>query len=132
MATVRITVDWLEGLYHGAEWPPAPWRVYQAMVAGSDFERRRNPALETALRHLEALPAPVVTAPRASVPRLVTARVPDNDGDRVLALAAKGKRCAAREKEAKLGSLRTRRARRFAGVVTYEWAATAETASHLP
>ena len=131
MATVRITVDWLEGLYHGAEWPPSPWRVYQAMVAGSAFEWRRDPALEAALRHLETLPAPVVTAPRAGVPRPVTARVPDNDGDRVLALAAKGKPGAARKKEAKLGSLRTRPARRFAGVVTYEWEASVETAGHF-
>ena len=132
MAAVRITVDWLDGEYHGAEWPPAPWRLFQAMVAGSAVERRRDPGLATALRHLETLPAPVITAPRAASLQAVTARVPDNDGDRVLALHARGKPGAAREKEAKLGSLRTRRERRFAGVVTYEWEASAQTAGHFP
>ena len=132
MAKLRVTVDWLEGLYHGVEWPPSPWRVYQALVAGSAMERRRGPELEAALRHLETLPAPVVTAPRAVALRAVRASVPDNDGDRVLALAAKGKPVAARTKAAKLASFRTRRARRFAGTVTYEWEALAETAGHFP
>ena len=77
------------------------------------------------------MPAPVITVPRAGVPRPVTARVPDNDGDRVLALAAKGKPGAARKKEAKLGSLRTRPARLFAGVVTYDFEASAETPGHF-
>ena len=131
MAKLRVTVDWLEGLYHGVEWPPSPWRVYQALVAGSAMERRRAPELEAALRHLETLSPPVVTAPRAAVLRAVRASVPDNDGDRVLALAAKGKPGAARTKAAKLASFRTRRARRFAGTVTYEWEALAETAGHF-
>ena len=131
MAKLRVTVDWLEGLYHGVEWPPSPWRVYQALVAGSAMERRRVPELEAALRHLETLSPPVVTAPRAAVLRAVRAAVPDNDGDRVLALHAKGKPVAARTKAAKLASFRTRRARRFAGTVTYEWEALAETAGHF-
>ena len=131
MAKLRVTVDWLEGLYHGVEWPPSPWRVYQALVAGSAMERRRAPELEAALRHLETLSPPVVTAPRAAVLRAVRASVPDNDGDRVLALHAKGKPVAARTKAAKLASFRTRRARRFAGTVTYEWEALAETAGHF-
>lgn len=132
MAALRIEVQWLESRYHGAEWPPSPWRLYQAMVAGSGAERRRNPALEAALRHLERLPPPVVTAPRAALLRPVTTRGPDNDGDVVLALHAKGKPGAARAKAAKLGSLRTRRAWRFTGPVTYEWEATGQTPAHLP
>ena len=131
MAKLRVTVDWLEGLYHGVEWPPSPWRVYQALVAGSAMERRRAPELEAALRHLETLSPPVVTAPRAAVLRAVRASVPANDGDRVLALHAKGKPVAARTKAAKLASFRARRARRFAGTVTYEWEALAETAGHF-
>ena len=131
MARLRITVDWLEGLYHGVEWPPSPWRVYQAMVAGSAMERRRGPELEAALRHLETLPAPVVTAPQGEALRSVRAPVPDNDGDRVLALHAKGKPGAARTKAAKLASLRIRPARRFEGPVTYEWEASADTAGHF-
>ena len=131
MTRLRITVDWLEGRYHGVEWPPSPWRVYQALVAGSAMERRRGPELEAALRHLETLSAPIVTAPRAAALRAVRAPVPDNDGDRVLALHAKGKPGAARKMAAKLASLRIRPARRFEGPVTYEWEASADTAGHF-
>ena len=131
MAKLRVTVDWLEGRYHGVEWPPSPWRVYQALVAGSAMECRRAPELEAALRHLEALSAPVITAPRAAALRAVRAPVPDNDGDVVLALHAKGKATAARKMAAELASLRTRRARRFEGPVTYEWEASAETPGHF-
>ena len=131
MATFRIAVDWPHGRYHGAEWPPSPWRLYQAMVAGSAMARCRDPALEAALRHLEELAAPVVTAPPAAALRAVRARVPDNDADRVLALHAKGKPGEARAKAAQLASLRTRRGRRFAGAVTYDFAASAETPSHV-
>ena len=132
MTMLRIEVRWLAGRYHGAEWPPSPWRLYQAMVAGLGIERCRNPGLEAALRHLETLPAPVVTAPRAEFLRAVTTRVPDNDGDVVLALHATGDAGAANAKAARLGSLRTRRAWRFTGAVTYEWEATGQTPAHLP
>ena len=118
MARLRITVDWPEGLYHGVEWPPSSWRVYQALVAGSAMERRRAPEFEAALRHLEALSAPVVTAPRAAVLPTVRAPVPDNDGDVVLALHAKGKPTTARKMAAKLASFRTCTARRFEGPIT--------------
>ena len=129
---LRIEVQWLANRYHGAEWPPSPWRLFQAMVAGSGQEPCRNAALEAALRHLETLSAPVVTAPRAVLLRPVTSRVPDNDGDVVLALHAKGKREAAEARAAALGSLRTRRAWQFTGTVTYDWESTAETPEHLP
>ena len=131
MAKLRIAVEWLDGRYHGAEWPPSPWRLYQAMVAGSAMARRRDPALEAALRHLEELAAPVVTAPRAGALRAVRARVPDNDADRVLALHAKGRTGEAGAKAAALASLRTRRGRRFAGPVTYDYEASAETPGHV-
>ena len=131
MATLRFTVEWPDGRYHGAEWPPSPWRLYQALVAGSAMARRRDPALEAALRRLETLPSPVVTAPRSVPLRAVTTRVPDNDGDIVLALHAKGKTEAARAKAARLGSLRTRRARRFEGPVTYDFEASADTPGHF-
>ena len=131
MSILRITVEWPQGRYHGAEWPPSPWRLYQAMLAGLAMARRRDSALEAALRHLEELPAPVVTAPRAAALRAVRARVPDNDADRVLALHAQGKPGAARAKAAELASLRTRRGRRFEGPVTNEWEASAETPGHF-
>ena len=129
---LRIEVRWLASRYHGAEWPPSPWRIFQAMVAGSAAERCRDPALDAALRHLETLPTPVVTAPRASLLRPVATRVPDNDGDVVLALHARARHSGARAKAAALGSLRTRRAWRFTRTITYEWESTAETRAHLP
>ena len=132
MTILRITVNWLNGRYHGVEWPPSPWRLYQALVAGSAMARCRDPALEAALRHLEALAVPVVTGPRAARLRAVRARVPDNDGDRVLALHAKGRTGEARTKAAKLASLRTRRGRQIEGPVSYDFEASQQTAAHLP
>ena len=131
MATLRITVEWPHGRYHGAEWPPSPWRLYQAMVAGLGVERRREPELEAALRHLEELAAPVVTAPRAAPQKAVRTRVPDNDADLVLVLHARRKPEEARRKAAELGSLRTRRGWRFTGPVTYDFEANAETPGHV-
>lgn len=132
MATLRITVEWLDGTYHGREWPPSPFRMYQAMLAGAAVHRRGNRAFEAALRHLETLSPPLITAPRASARVPVTAAVPNNDGDRVLALLAKGKRDRARAVREKAVTLRARRARSFDGAVTYDWQATALTGEHLP
>ena len=112
MAKLRITVDWLEGRYHGVEWPPSPWRLYQAMVAGSAMGRYSALELEAALRS-------------------VRAPVPDNDGDRVLAFHAKGKPGEARTKAAELALLRIRPARRFEGPVTYDFEASAQTPGHF-
>ena len=131
MSTLRVTVEWLGGACHAREWPPSPLRLYQAMLAGSAVHRRADPAFEAALRHLETLPAPAVTAPVVESETQVTASVPNNDGDRVLALHARGRTDAARTLGPKLRTLRTRRTRRFSGAVSYDWTATAETAGHL-
>ena len=127
MTTLRITVEWLGGAYHGREWPPSPLRLYQAMLAGYAVHRRGDPAFEAALRHLETLPAPVVTAPVVESETEVTASVPNNDGDRVLALLARRRPGGARTLASKLRTRRTRCVRRFTGVVTYDWTATPET-----
>ena len=132
MKTLRVTLQWPGGRYHGDEWPPSPWRLFQAMVAGLGPSRRLDPALEAALRHLETLDPPAITAPRAEPLRPVTSRVPGNDGDLVLALDAKGEPAKARSKAARLGSLRTRRAWRVEGTVAYDFAAAPATAAHLP
>lgn len=132
MATLRITVEWLDGTYHGNEWPPSPFRVYQAMLAGYAVHQRGNPVFEAALRHLETLPAPIITAPRADAKAPVTAAVPNNDGDGVVALLAKAKLERARALREKSVSLRTRRARCFDGAITYDWQATVLTEEHFP
>ena len=132
MMILRIAVEWLAGRYHGAEWPPSPRRLYAAMVAGSAALGRGAPEPEAALRHLETLAPPVITAPRAALHGPVTARAANNDGDLVVALAAQGEGDAARELERTLVTRRTRRARTFAGSVVYDYEASAGTVEHVP
>ena len=132
MKTLRVTLEWLDGRYHGAEWPPSPWRLFQAMVAGLGPWRRVDPALEAALRHLETLDPPAITAPPVERLRPVTSRVPNNDGDLVLALEAKGEPRKARSKAARLATLRTRRTWRVKGAIAYDFKAPPATAAHLP
>ena len=131
MRTLRLTVEWLDDAYHGREWPPSPLRLYQALLAGAAAHRRGDAGLEAALRHLETLPAPVVTAPSAESARAVTASVANNDGDAVVALLAKGQQAQARKLRERSVTLRTRRALRFDGPITYDWAAGPETAGHF-
>ena len=132
MPKLRVVVDWLDGVYHGDEWPPSPLRLYQAMIAGYAVHRRGDPALEAAMRHLETLPAPTIFAPEAVERAPVEQAVPNNDGDKALGPMAQGKLEAALEKSRKAKTIRVRRPRSFAGVATYDWDAAAETAEHLP
>ena len=131
MTTLRITVEWLDGRYHGREWPPAPYRLYQAMIAGDTRTARGDPVLEAAMRHLETLPPPAVTAPPVDACTEATAAVPNNDADAALALYARGKPALARAQAARALTRRTRRARHVEGTVAYDWRATSETAAHL-
>ena len=130
MTTLRITVEWLDGRYHGREWPPAPHRLYQAMLAGYALNARGDPVLEAAMRHLETLPPPVITAPPVDARTEGSAAVPNNDADVALALHAKAKPALARAQAARSVTRRTRRARHVEGAVTYDWRATPETAAH--
>ena len=133
MPTLRITVDWLDRVYHGVEWPPSPLRLYQAMIAGYAVHRRDDSVFdfEPPMRHLESLPAPTIYAPEAEEWSPVKSAVPNNDGDRVLDLFARGDHMGAREKARKASTFRVRHSRSFRGTVTYEWEATAETARYL-
>ena len=130
MTTLRITVDWLDRTYHGEEWPPSPWRMFGAMRAGSARAHPDDPALDAALRHLETLGPPIITAPRAEVRAPVTAAVPNNDADRELALYARGEPAHAREQHRRSVSLRTRRPRVVDGELAYDWPATPGTVGH--
>ena len=131
MRTLRITVEWLGGAYHGREWPPSPLRLYQAMLAGGARHRRGDAVHESALRHLETLAAPAITAPSAQSEAAVTASVANNDGDVVLARLAQGRASEARRLRERSVTLRTRRARRVDGPIAYDWEATPETAGHI-
>ena len=130
MTTLRITVEWLDARYHGREWPPAPHRLYQAMLAGYALNARGDPVLEAAMRHLETLPPPVITAPPVDARTEATAAVANNDADVVLALHARGAPALARAQAARSVTRRTRRARHVEGAVAYDWRATPETAAH--
>ena len=131
MATLRITVAWLDGRYHGREWPPAPLRLYQALLAGAARPMRGERAFEAALRHLEALPPPEIVAPALDARSEVTAAVVHNDADAVLALHARGAPALARAQASRSRTRRIRRARHVAGAVAYEWRATTGTGGHF-
>lgn len=65
----------------GSEWPPAPGRLYQALVAGSALGRSLPEERRAALEWLESLPPPVIGAPPARLGSRVVLFVPNNDAD---------------------------------------------------
>lgn len=70
--------------YHGAdEWPPAPARVFQALVAGVAQGRQVPKDAECALTLLECLAPPVIAVPTARRGQRMSLFVPNNDLDAV-------------------------------------------------
>lgn len=72
--------------FHGvaqgaAEWPPAPARLFQALVAGVARGNAVPSSVVSALEWLEGLPPPVVAAPHRSLGQAVGVFVPNNDAD---------------------------------------------------
>jgi CRISPR-associated protein Csb2 len=65
----------------GSEWPPAPARVFQALVAGAARGRSLPQDKLAAFEWLESLPPPVISAPRAQLGTRVVLFVPNNDAD---------------------------------------------------
>ncbi|NGZ02768.1 MAG: type I-U CRISPR-associated protein Cas5/Cas6 [Nitrospira sp. WS238] len=89
MTHLLITVHWLDDRYHGLldregppEWPPSPYRLFQALVAG--VARRGELEVEPgkALGWLQTLKPPTIIAPRSRPGQVVTHFVPNNDGDK--------------------------------------------------
>lgn len=78
-----LTIHLHELRYHGAEWPPAPARVFQALVAGVARGRSIPEPARRALEWFERLPPPVVAVPHARTGTLVSVFVPNNDADSV-------------------------------------------------
>ena len=83
-----ITVRWLDDRYHGLlgrdgppEWPPSPYRLLQAMVAGAARAGKLD-GLADSLRWLERLDPPIIIAPPAGAGQIITRFVPNNDGDK--------------------------------------------------
>ena len=85
---LHITVRWLDDRFHGLagrggplEWPPSPYRLFQALVAGASRVGQID-ALLASFRWLEAQVPPVIIAPLALPGRAITRFVPNNDGDK--------------------------------------------------
>lgn len=83
-----ITVRWLDGRYHGLlgrdgppEWPPSPYRLFQAMVAGTAQAGLLTSAAES-LRWLETRKPPIIITPTATAGQIVCRFVPNNDADK--------------------------------------------------
>lgn len=132
MNVVQIRVSWPDGTYHGREWPPAPLRLYQAMLAGYRTGRAPDPRLDAALMHLETLDPPLIHAPTAIEQAPIAAAVPNNDGDVTFGHWAKGAHEKAHQSEAALRTIRIRRPWRFDGPATYTWGGGPQTEEHLP
>lgn len=77
----------LDSRFHGVgHWPPSPFRVFQALVAGAYGGRWRVEPREpkdAAFKWLETLEPPVIVAPPASSARATVYYVPNNDLDAV-------------------------------------------------
>src|ERR1700691_3310157 len=91
MSHLCITVRWLDDRYHGLlkregpqEWPPSPFRLFQALVAGVARHGQLDSEVGESLVWLESLPPPLIVAPRSCPGQRVTRFVPNNDGDKVL------------------------------------------------
>jgi len=82
-----LEVRFLGDRYHGTrDWPPSPFRLFQALVAGSYGGRwSAEPSTEkdAAFRWLEGLAAPHITGPAKLDTKGMTTFVPNNDLDAV-------------------------------------------------
>ena len=85
MNTVRtlvLCVRMHDGRYHGTpDWPPAPARLFQALVAGVAGAGKLTDMDRIALEWLETLPPPVIAAPVARQGQGIVNYVPNNDLD---------------------------------------------------
>jgi CRISPR-associated protein Csb2 len=98
-----IEAHFLAGHYHGrrseregrifpAEWPPNPYRLFQALVAAGNIGFRRTEFSDrkrAALRWLEQRQAPEIVVPAALAARSLRLYVPNNDLDKVARAWAK-------------------------------------------
>lgn len=79
---LSINIHLHDGRYHGVpDWPPAPARLFQALLAGAARGARIPEEDQAALRWLEALPAPIITVPTVRQTRGFVSYVPNNDLD---------------------------------------------------
>lgn len=88
MPFLDLSVEFLSGTFHGEGWPPAPSKLYQALLAGARHRYRRGDAwrkeFEAALKWLEGQPAPTIVAPMPVSGTPYRIFGPDNDMDLVV------------------------------------------------
>ena len=123
-----IEVRFHAGRYHGEEWPPAPMRLFQALVAGAGHRYRGEIWPESAvasLRFLEGLGPPIISAaPSPEVSRHVLS-VPNNDEDLAMRDWTAGRPVKAIEEDQRKGrALKTIPRRYCSAPLRYVW--------HLP
>jgi CRISPR-associated protein Csb2 len=89
MTHLLVTVRFFEERYHGLldrdgppEWPPSPFRLFQALVAGVARHGDLDSVLGESLAWLQTLDPPTIIAPRSRPGQVVTRFVPNNDGDK--------------------------------------------------
>jgi CRISPR-associated protein Csb2 len=84
LRALLLHVRFAEGRYHGTgDWPPAPARLFQALVAAAASGSQLDAAARAALCWLETLSPPEITAPPARYGQAVRSYVPNNDLDAV-------------------------------------------------
>src|SRR5262245_17180386 len=84
MPSLLLSVHFHEGRYHGRpDWPPAPARLFQALVAGTAQGATLAEEDHCALRWLETLEPPVIAAPPMRRGQSFKNFVPNNDRDAV-------------------------------------------------
>ncbi len=85
MTVLDLSIELLSGTFHGEGWPPAPSKLYQALLAGARHRFRRGGGwrgeFETALKWLEGQPAPTIVAPAPVTGSPYGIFGPDNDMD---------------------------------------------------
>jgi CRISPR-associated protein Csb2 len=130
---LAIEVSFLAGRYHGRrrggaepDWPPAPHRLHQALVAAAHADRGSRPlddAQVAALRWLEEQGAPEISAPAASESAAFVISVPNNDLNLAAKHWARGVEPPDQEAPQKLRTMKTLRPLRVGGdgTVRYLW-----------
>jgi CRISPR-associated protein Csb2 len=83
-----ISIRFLDDRYHGltengekAEWPPSPFRLFQALIAGNARGQGIADPVKNALGWLESLNPPIIIAPQSQPGRVLLTFVINNDSD---------------------------------------------------
>lgn len=89
MTFLLVTVRFLDDRYHGLldregprEWPPSPFRLFCALVAGVARRGGLEEEIGGALAWLQRLDPPIIIAPKSRNGQAIVRFVPNNDGDK--------------------------------------------------